>query len=346
MENKSNSVILVTGATGYISAHCIKLLLEQGYKVRGSVRSLSNKDKYQYLYDLVPEKKANLSFVEAELTDPRAWLKAVEGCDYILHVASPIPPYIPKDENEVIKPAVEGTINVLEGAVEKGVKKVVITSTCLAIWIGNEDKVITEDDWSDLSKCAHYPKSKILAERAAWEFYEKNKDKIDVTVVNPSLVLGPTLTRQGNASEALIAEIMKNSYPGIPTPDCGYAVCDVRDAAEAHIRALCNKDSKGKRYIVSGYNTTTEEIVNILKSEFDRYGYEFPTKKVTLQEIKESGNQVAQRALLIMGKTMKFNNQRSIKELGMKYHTIEETIKDMGYSLIKNGLVEDKTKGR
>lgn len=109
------------------------------------------------------------------MLDKERWVQATEGIDYVLHIASPIPPGIPKDENEIIKPAVEGTVNVLEAALKNKVKKVVVTSSCLAIFLGNEDKLNTEEDWSDVAKSAHYPKSKILAERAAWDFYEKHK---------------------------------------------------------------------------------------------------------------------------------------------------------------------------
>jgi len=156
-------------------------LLEQGHQVRGTVRSLANKDKYQFLYDLVPEKKDNLTFVEAELQNVDSWTKAVDGCTHILHVASPIPPYLPKDENEVIKPAVEGTLNVMNAALEKGVKKIIVTSSCLTLLFGNEGQLLSEEHWADPNKCpAAYPKSKILAEKAAWDLYEKNKDKLSL----------------------------------------------------------------------------------------------------------------------------------------------------------------------
>jgi len=237
---------------------------------------------------------------------------------------------------------VEGTLNVLNAALEKGCKKVVVTSSCLAIFFGNEDKLLTEEDWSDPTKCSHYPKSTVIAEKAVWEFYDKNKDKIDVTVVNPSMVLGPIYTVHGNASESLLAEIMRNNYPGIPDPEMTPSVVDVRDAAEAHVRALFNPISTGKRYIISGSALPYSKFMSVLKEEFGKYGYIIPDKKVTAQQIKESGNAVAQRGLPLIGKVMNLNNERGVKELGMKYKPVEETIKDMGYSLIKLGVVENK----
>jgi nucleoside-diphosphate-sugar epimerase len=336
--------ILVTGATGYIASHVIQRLLQQGYKVRGTVRSLGRKEKYAFLYKLVPEKVDNLTLVEAELTDSESWPKACDGVDYILHIASPIPPYVPKDEDEIVKPAIAGTMNVLNSALEKGCKKVVVTSSCLSIFFGNEDKVLTEEDWSDLSKCPAYPKSKVLAEKAAWEFYEKNKDKIDVTVVNPSLIFGPVYTVHGNSSETLMAEHLKGTYPGVLDPETTPCVVDVRDVADAHINALFNRESKGKRYIVANTGLAYSKLASILKDEFEQYGYKINTNKVNAQQVKDSGNPVAQRTLGMIGKAMKVNNERGVKELGLKYINVEDTVKDMAYSLIKAGVVEDKIK--
>ena len=340
-QNESG-LILVTGASGYIASHCIKLLLDLGHKVRGSVRSLAKKEKYEFLLNLSPSNNSNLSFVEAELQDANSWLNAVDGCRYILHIASPIPPYVPKDENEIIKPAVEGTINVLNAALEKGVEKVVVTSSCLTLLFGNDGKEVNEDDWSDINKCSHYPKSKVLAEKAAWEIYEKNKDRIKLTTVLPSLVLGPEFIAHGNTSEGLMKEIMNNTYPGIPDPDISYSTVDVRDVAQGHINALFSEISNGKRYIVSGSSITNEGIISALKNEFDKYQYVFPSKRVTAQQIKDSGHALAQRSIPMLGKKFKTNNQRSINELGLTYRKIEDTVIDMAYNLINLGLVQNR----
>jgi dihydroflavonol-4-reductase len=165
MQPKTTAPILVTGASGYLASHLIKLLLEKGYKVRGTVRSLANKAKYQFLYDLVPEKNDNLELAEANLSEKACWLTAVKGYEYVLHVASPVPPYVPKDEMELIGPAVAGAENVLEAALAKNIKKVVMTSSCQAIYFGNEGKTVTEEDWSVEEKCPAYPKSKLNKSR-------------------------------------------------------------------------------------------------------------------------------------------------------------------------------------
>ena len=340
MQPNTDSPVLVTGASGYIASHLIKILLERGFKVRGSVRSVSNQAKYQFLYDLVPEKKDNLTLVEAELTDKESWLKAVEGCQYIFHVASPIPPSVPKDETELIIPAVEGTLNVLEAAVQKGVKKVVVTSSCLTVMIGQPDgKLNNEEDWSS-EECPAYPKSKIKAEKAAWKFYEENKGRIEVTTVLPSLVFGPIYTKHGNSSETLIAEIIRGNYPGVL--DISFAIVDVRDVAEAHFNAMFKEGTNGKRYIASGALVPFEDVFKSLKGDLEQYGYKINDKHVTAEEVVASGNPVAQRSVNLIGKKMLVNNERSKTELGMKYIPIDQTVKEMAHSLIKQGVVENK----
>ena len=239
--------IFVSGATGYLASHIIKLLLEQDFQVRGSVRSLSNTEKHSFLFSLVPSKSQNLILVEADLTNEESWIKALEGCEYVIHTASPIPPYVPKDENDLIIPSVNGTRNVFLAAVKNKCKKIIHTSSGLTICIGNGGKLCNEGDWSDASKCFHYAKSKFLSEKKVWELFEEFKEQIQLTVINPTLIFGPTFTKHNNASEALIAAILNGDFPGVPCEDVGYAAVDVRDAALAHVNALFREESNGKR---------------------------------------------------------------------------------------------------
>jgi len=337
-----NTPLLVTGATGYLASHVIKLLLEQGYKVRGTVRSLAKKDKYQFLYDLVPAKKDNLELVEADLVDRASWSKAVEGCEYIFHIASPIPPYVPTDENELIKPAVEGTVNVLEAAVEKKAKKVVVTSSCLTIFVGNGGRVLTEADWSKEEYMHGYPKSKLKAERAAWDFYEKNKSKIQMAVVNPALILGPMFTNHGNSSESLLNEILDEKFPGVL--DVNLTLVDVRDAAQAHVEAMFNKGSNGKRYICYDATYSLEDIIKTAKEEFGKHGYNIKDQKITVEEAKASDSGMAKMFAPLVGHNPQLSNERSKKEFGLKYHGLKDMVVDMGHSLIKTGAVTNKLK--
>ena len=241
----SNKPILVTGATGYIASHLIKLLLEKGYKVRGTIRSLKNRDKHAFLYNLCPEKNKNLELVEADLLKPATWPAAVEGVDYVMHLASPFPGVIPNNENEVIRPAVEGTINVIQAAIDKGVKKVVLTSSVVAIYCGHDGKPTGPDDWSIEEKCEPYPKSKTRAEKAAWDLWKKSEGKLELATVNPGFVLGPVFSSNGGTSEKTIVDFMKGRVPGVPKVNI--ACVDVRDVAECHLKAMENPNSNGKR---------------------------------------------------------------------------------------------------
>lgn len=346
MENKNNksSPILVTGATGYLASHLIKLLLQKDYKVRGTIRSLANKDKYQFLYDLVPSKKDNLTLVEADLTTKSSWSAAIEGCQFIFHMASPLPSTAPKDENEVIVPAVEGTVNVLEAALAKGAKKVVVTSSCLSILVGNAQKVCTEEDWANEAYCSPYAKSKVKAEKAAWQFYEEHKGRIQMTVVNPILVLGPVLTKHGGASEAFIRDVLNGDFPG--AMDIGLGIVDVRDVAECHYRVMFSDKTNGQRVACSSETKSVGQVIGYLKKEFGKYGYKIQDQPVTAEDAKKSRSDTAHEYAPLVGMNLRVDNGRSVKELGMKYIPVEKTLVDMGYSLIKNGIVSDKTQNK
>ena len=218
----------------------------------GTVRSLDNKEKYAFLNELKGAKE-HLELREADLTKVECWDKATEGIQSVIHVASPIPPGVPKDENELIIPAVEGTQNVINACLKNKIKRLVLTSGCLTALVRKDNKVVNEDDWSDLSLLQFYPKSKFLAEKLFWAEAEKHGNELEFVAVLPSLVLGPALSKHGNSSEAFVADILNGTYPGVPTPSTQYAVVDVRDAAIGHSRALESPTAKGKRYIISGF---------------------------------------------------------------------------------------------
>jgi nucleoside-diphosphate-sugar epimerase len=191
-------LILVTGASGFLATHVVKQLLEQGYRVRGTVRSVKDQKKCEPLRKLAVSPKHDLELVEADLLDEKSWLDAVKNCTYIIHTASPVPKKVPKDENEVIKPAVSGVLNVFRAAVQEGVKikRVVLTSSMAAI-AGDEfitDKVYSESDFSNASISQPYTKSKILSEKAAWDFVDErkkaNQSCFELVVLNPGYIVG------------------------------------------------------------------------------------------------------------------------------------------------------------
>jgi len=344
MEAIKTSPILVTGATGYVASNIIKLLLERDYKVRGTVRSLANKKKYDFLYKLAPEKNDNLEFVEADLLDSKKWPAAVDGVEYVLHVASPFPSSQPKDENDLIRPAVEGTLNVLRASVEKGVKKVVVTSSVAAIYYGHKGRTLTEDDWSIEEKCTPYSKSKLRAERAAWDFWRKNIGKFEMTTVNPGLIVGPVHAVSGGTSEQIVADFMTGNVPGIPK--INFCMVDVRDVAECHLKALFSPNSNGKRYICSAESLWMKDLAQTLRGEFEKHGYKIPSMTVGKFLLSLAGifDKRTADVLPEVGIERSVNNRLSVEELGMTYIKPQQSLIDMGYSLIKIGAVPDKIK--
>ena len=198
MEHKitDEDLILVTGASGYIACHIVKKLMEKGYRVRGTVRSLKDEKKVAPLRKLVPNPKHELELVEADLLKEETWPDAVKGCTFVIHTASPFPNTNPRDENEIIKPAVNGTLFVFRAcAQEEKVKRVVLTSSVAAIAGDNfeHNKHYTEKDWADPNLLSAYPKSKVLAEKSAWEFLEERKKNnlkcFELAVINPGYVM-------------------------------------------------------------------------------------------------------------------------------------------------------------
>ena len=277
----TGELVSVTGATGYIATHIVQQLLQPGYRVRGTVTSLKNEEKVKPLYKLCPEANDKLELVECDL-DENCWDAAVKDCRYVLHTASPVPIANPEDEDEVIKPAVEGTMFVLRACQKAGtVKRIVLTSLIAAIAhkINPENKPLTEEDWADLEPAiiSKYGKGKTLAQRAAWEFIKQN-EKMELATINPSYVLGPTICG-GYASVMSITKCLLNGeIPLVPT--LSFPICDVRDVAKAHIKAMTISEAAGHRHIIDNETLWCYEIAEIIDKEFRPQGYKIPRRTV------------------------------------------------------------------
>lgn len=256
--------VLVTGALGFIATHIVRELLAKGHRVRGTVRSLGKTKELAVLRGF-PGAAERLELVEADLLDAASWPRALDGIEGVLHTASP---YVldPKDpQKDLVEPAVQGTRNVLAAAARApSVKRVVVTSSMAAITDEPEnDHVLTEADWnekSSLTRNAYYY-SKTLAERAAWDFVEKDKPGFDLVVINPFLVIGPSLSAGVNTSNQMFVDLLGGTYPGIMNLTWGFV--DVRDVADAHVRALEAPQAKG-RYITAGETVSMRALVELL----------------------------------------------------------------------------------
>ncbi|XP_064614820.1 uncharacterized protein LOC135479039 isoform X1 [Liolophura sinensis] len=344
-------LVVVTGASGFIATHIIQQLQESGqYRVRGTLRSVQDEAKTKRLNELCPEAQYKLELVEADLTKPDSWDAAVKDATYLIHVASPFPNQIPKDENDLIQPAVEGTQSVLKACVAaKSVKRIVLTSSVAAISggiTGEEGKVYSEEDWANPEKLDAYAKSKTLAEKAAWEYIKElpDDDKVELAVINPAYVMGPVLHGSQCTSMEVVKRLMERSMPMVPK--INLPVVDVRDVAAAHIKAMVNPDAAGKRHIISNTNMWMKEIAQVLSKEFKPQGYNIPTVNCPYFALWMTSlfDKTIKLILPNIGKVTRFNNSRMKDVLGINPYDAKDTLIEMAYSMIEAGFIKKSKK--
>ena len=258
--------VLVTGATGFIGLHCIKQLLDRGYSVNGTLRS---QDRQAEVVDSLERNNTptrHLSLFEVDLNRDSGWDSAIRDCNYVLHVASP---FVLTDEDEdfFVKPAVEGVQRALKFSKKHNVKKVILTSSFAAIHetLNDRQESFDEEDWSNPNKpgISFYAKSKTMAELAAWEFMEMENPDFSLAVINPVLVMGPSLSKDVGTSNSLVKNMINGSVPG--TPKIHIGIVDVRDVASAHILAMESSGADGERIIVSEKELWVHEVAAILR---------------------------------------------------------------------------------
>ena len=245
--------VLVTGASGYIALHCILELLTKGYKVKGSLKNLSREEEVRKSLGINSCNK-NLEFCKLNLLNDDGWEEASSDCDYLFHIASPCCIEEPKNENDIIGPALEGTLRALKAAHKSHIKKVVLTSSMGAIAYGHNKSYCNQSDWTDKSKdVGAYIKSKTIAEQAAWDFVNnQTEDSFTMTTIHPGMVFGPLLSNDiDGISAGLITKMMLGKFPALP--DIYFTVVDVRDVAKLHVQSLTKKQSDHKRIIATSH---------------------------------------------------------------------------------------------
>ncbi|MEH6413993.1 SDR family oxidoreductase [Pseudomonas sp. CGJS7] len=266
--NAATTTVLVTGGSGFVAGHCIVQLLNAGYRVRTSVRDLRREAGVRAtLARAGVDAGERLSFYAADLLGDAGWAEAVAGCDYVLHVASPFPAGVPKHADELIVPAREGSLRVLRAARDAGVKRVVLTSSFAAIGYGHPGRTEPFDEtvWSQLSeRVGAYSQSKTLAERAAWDFIEREGGGMQLATVNPTGVFGPVLGPELSTSIGLIQRMLAGGLPGCPA--LYFGTVDVRDVADLHLRAMTDPAANGERFLaVAGDFMSVFEIAQALR---------------------------------------------------------------------------------
>lgn len=336
----SSKPVLITGVTGYLAKQCALLLLENGYKVRGTVRSLSREAGLREALAPHTSHLDKLEICQADLTSDDGWQEAVSGCEFVLHVASPFPAGAPKDEDDLIVPAVQGTLRVLEASAAAGIKRVVLTSSIAAVSGGHNGHIapFTEQDWSDTKEAiGAYPKSKTLAEQAAWKFVESHD--LELAVINPGYILGPVLNNSSTTSNELHQRLMRREIPGIAHMQ--FNIVDVRDVAQAHLSAMTTPDANGKRFVSVAESIWLEDLAQILADHFTPLGYKIPTRRLPtiLLKIAALFDETIKSTIGSLGKEYQYDTQQAQNILGWQPRPVRETLIEMGESLIEHQLV-------
>jgi nucleoside-diphosphate-sugar epimerase len=343
-------LVLVTGGTGFVGVHCILQLLQAGYPVRTTVRSLDRKNE---IIDMLKnggvDSVENLSFIETDLSKDTNWDEAVNGCEYVLHVASPISLTIPKDENEMIAPAVEGTLRVVQAARNAGVKRVVITSSFGAVGYSHTetDQLITEKSWTNPNEkgLSAYIKSKTLAEKAAWDFIAKEGGALELSVVNPVGIFGPTLSANLSGGLEIIKKLLDGSMKAVP--QINFGIVDVRDVADLHLRAMTNPNANGQRFLaLAGDVLSFHEMALILKNKMGDEAKNVTTKILPnwIVRIAALFNPLAKNVAPQLGRIKNASNEKAKTMLGWTPRTNEEAIIASAESLVRFGVIKSPKK--
>lgn len=245
--------VLVTGASGFIAKHCIAELIRRGHEVRATLRNPARKDEVITSVGHAGADASNVEFVQADLLNDEGWDAALSGCQYVLHVASPFPLNEPRSADDLIRPAREGTLRVLQAATRAGVKRVVQTSSIVATSLPWPDQepgyVFSEEDWSNPKRpdVTSYVVSKTLAEMAAWDFVKSTPNAPELATVNPALVLGPAVDADISSSHEVLRLMAIGAYPAAPR--IGFPISDVRDVAVTHALAMTSPKAAGQRFL-------------------------------------------------------------------------------------------------
>lgn len=333
--------VLVTGATGFIGLHCIHQLLNQGYAVNGSLRSPKRKDE---IIEALKNKNTpieNLNLFVFNLTEDNGWDEGMQGCDYLLHIASPLSVKA-YDDDFFVKPAVAGVKRAFKFAKKHNIKKVVLTSSVAAIIETDEEKeYFDENDWSDINcrEISSYAKSKTMAERAAWDFIKEHQNPFELAVINPALVTGPSLTGDLGESNKAIEMVVTGKMPVAIPMNFGFV--DVRDVATAHILAMQNESSNGERFALSEKDLSYKEIAKILRDNGFKKAPRISVP-IWIAKFLANFNKELKIAVPFMGKTRSLSKTSKAKDvLGWEPRPAEESIIDVANQIKEMGLIKN-----
>lgn len=351
MEIDTHSPVMVTGATGYVAGRLVERLLEEGLTVHAAVRNPDDADKLKYLNAIAERAPGTIRYFKSDLLQPGSYAEAMAGCSVVFHTASPFTTSVNDPQKELVEPAQLGTRNVLE-TVNKtpSVRRVVLTSSCAAIYGDNADLaqtpngIFTEEVWNTSSSLEHQPYSysKTLAEREAWKIADA-QDRWQLVTINPSLVVGPGINPYATSESFNILRQFGNGAMKPGVPNIGIGLVDVREVAEAHVRAAFLPEVKG-RYILSGHNTNFPEMADALKPRFGNQ-YPLPNRILPKWLVWLTGpliNKTVTRPFVSRNVNWPFraDNSRSRKELGIEYRPMADSLNELFQQIVDHGLIK------
>ena len=342
MAEGDGKTVLVTGGSGFLAGWCIVELVRRGYRVRTTIRTPSREPEVHAAIASEVDPGGHLSIHQADLTSDEHWPKVIEGCDYVLHVASPFPSTQPKDPDELIVPAREGTLRVLRTALDEGVKRVVLTSSIAAVRLakGAEARTLNESDWTDPTdeSLTPYVRSKTYAEQAAWNLVRERGQEDRLAVVNPGAIIGPALHEDLSYSLQAIERLLRGG-PGVPR--LGFSFVDVRDVADLEIRAMTSPEAGGERFIAVTEFVWMADAGRILRERLGDAAAKVPTRTVPNFVVRgmalfDGGIRSVVGGL---GKRTDLSSEKARTTLGWSPRPVEDSIAETAESLIRHGAV-------
>lgn len=337
------SKVLVTGATGFIASHLILELLERGYEVRGTARSAAKADALNTILSDYAGKSVEIELVSLDLTRDEGWAEAIEGVDYVQHVASPFPATQPKTDDELIIPAREGALRALRAAKAGGVKRVVLTSSVAAIdngWGKSGPGLYDETSWTTLDGpelVPAYSRSKTFAERAAWDYVQGEGDGLELAVINPAAVLGPAMSEDVSTSLALVTACMNGSVPALPP--LAFGLVDVRDIATAHVEAMIRPEAAGERFLMSADSLWFKDVAEILREAYPERKIPRSEMPVWLAKIFALFTPALKQSAHRLGRINHYTNDKARTMLGIEFRSVRESVLSSAETLIKLGAL-------
>ncbi|KHJ53044.1 dihydrofolate synthase [Aureimonas altamirensis] len=341
MRDGDGDRIMVTGASGFIAKHIVLKLLQSGHRVRGTVRGFAKGEALRQTMVQYGAPVDRLSVVAADLTHDKGWDEAVSGCHAVVHTASPFPVSQPSDKFGLVLPARDGTIRVCRAAAGQGVRRVVLTSSVASVMYGHPPRTTAfgEADFSNVDSdlISPYAVSKTLAEKAAREVLAQTETEL--VTINPSLVFGPLLDGVAGTSARIVAMMMNGRVPALP--NVRFGIVDVRDVAEAHVRAIDNPEAAGRRFLVSADTVPLRDITQILARAYPAYARRLYSWSLPDWAVRAAAR-VSRRAAMLadeLGNDRRLDTAPARDMLGIRFRSVETAAVDLAASLIRFGLV-------